>query len=85
MLSPSLVLCARSVSLVIALLDIPGNSAFSQVGISKATASGEGVGRSRVDRRRSLRQSPFARPALGASAVLSPALINHFAVGRPAR
>ncbi|MBY5864196.1 hypothetical protein [Rhizobium leguminosarum] len=45
MLSPSLVIGDRSVSLVVALFDISVNSAVSQVEMSEATPSGEGLGK----------------------------------------
>jgi hypothetical protein len=69
MLSPSLVIGGRSASLVIAFFGISVNSAVSQVEISEATPSGEGLGKAGPGRIviDHLRQSPFARLALGAS------------------
>ncbi|MBY5325951.1 hypothetical protein [Rhizobium leguminosarum] len=69
--SPPLVIGARSANLAIALFDISANSAsISRWQAGPPPWSGRGIGR--ADRRRSLRQSPFA------PAVRSPTLISHF-------
>jgi hypothetical protein len=88
MLSPSLVIGGRSASLVIAFFGISVNSAVSQVEISEATPSGEGLGKAGPGRIviDHLRQSPFARPDLGAPGVRSlPSSITLWCADRLAR